>query len=78
MPYFVYYIEQQGDSPKKMLEHLETFDNFKAARTLAREQRAALKAAGSTRDCRLIFAKNQIEAEKLLSAPREERVVGED
>ncbi len=78
MPYFVYYIEQQGDNPKKMLEHLETFDNFKAARTLAREQRAALKAEGSHRDCRLIFAKNQIEAEKLLSAPREERVVGED
>jgi hypothetical protein len=78
MPYFVYYIDQQGDSPKKLLEHLETLDNFKAARNLAREQRAALKASGSLRDCRLIFAKNQVEAEKLLNAPREERVIGED
>lgn len=78
MPYFVYYIDQQDDSPTKMLEHLQTFDNFKAARSLAREQRAALKAEGSARDCRLIFAKNQVEAEKLLKAPRDERVVGED
>lgn len=78
MPYFVYYVEQQVDSPIKQLEHLDTFDDFKTARNLAREQRAALKAQGSSRDCRLIFAKNQTEAEKLLKAPREERVVGED
>jgi hypothetical protein len=78
MPYFVYYVRQHADSPKKSLEHVETFDNFKAARTLARERRAELKAAADDRDCRLIFAKNRIEAEKLLSAPREERVVGED
>ena len=50
----------------------------KAARSLAREQRAALKAEGTARDSRLIFAKNQTEAEKLLKAPRDERVVGED
>ena len=78
MPYYVYYVEQQEAADRKILEHLETFDNFKAARTLARSKREALRAAGSTRDCRLIFAKNQTEAEKLLSAPREERVVGED
>ena len=78
MPYFVYYVTHHADSNRKSLEHLETFDHFKAARTLAREKRAALKAEGSARDCRLIFAKNQTEAEKLLSAPREERVIGED
>lgn len=78
MPYFVYYVTQHADSNRKSLEHIETLANFKAARTLAREQRAQLKAAGDARDCRLIFAKNQTEAEKLLSAPREERVVGED
>jgi hypothetical protein len=78
MPYFVYYIEQPENADRKLLEHVETFDDFKTARTLARDRRAELREAGSTRDCRLIFAKNQTEAEKLLSAPREERVVGED
>lgn len=78
MPYFVYFTEQESGDSRKTLEHLETFDNFKAARNLAREKRAELRSASSTRDCRLIFAKNQTEAEKLLSAPREKRVVGED
>ncbi len=78
MPYFVYYVVQQTDSPKISLEHIQTFDNFKTARNLAREKRAELQHAGDARDCRLIFAKNEIEAEKLLSAPRDERVVGED
>ena len=78
MPYFVYYVTQHADSQRKTLEHLQTFDDFKTARNLAREKRAELKAAGDGRDCRLIFAKNPTEAEKLLSAPREERVVGED
>lgn len=78
MPYFVYYVTQHTDSNRKSLEHIETFDSFKRARTLARETRAQLQGAGDPRDCRLIFAKNQVEAEKLLSAPREERVVGED
>ena len=77
MPYFVYYVTTLADSNQKTLEHIETFDNFKAARTLARERRATLDGTDG-RDCRLIFAKNQAEAEKLLSAPREERVVGED
>lgn len=78
MPYFVYYVTQHTETNRKSLEHVETFDNFKQARNLARDRRGALKEAGDSRDCRLIFAKNQVEAEKLLSAPREERVVGED
>ena len=78
MPYFVYLITQHADSHRKTLEHLETLDNFKDARNLARERRAQLKSGGSTGDCRLIFAKNRTEAERLLSAPRDERVIGED
>ena len=79
MPYFVYYVTQQPDSNKKTLEHVETFTRFKDARNLAREKRSELSKDGNAgRDCRLIFAKNDTEAEKLLSAPREERVVGED
>lgn len=76
MPYFVYHIAL-NDTGKKALTHLETFGDYKSARALAREKRAGL-ASGSQEDVRLIFAKNQAEAEKLLSAPREERVVGED
>jgi hypothetical protein len=76
MPYFVYHIALH-DAGKKSLTHLETFSDYKSARALAREKRAAL-AAGGQEDVRLIFAKNQVEAEKLLSTPREERVVGED
>lgn len=78
MPYFVYFVTQQADQNRKSLEYVDTFDTFKQARNLARDKRAELKGQGSTGDCRLIFAKNQVEAEKLLSAPREERVVGED
>jgi hypothetical protein len=77
MPYFVYHIVTHADTGRKTLTHLETFTDFKSARQLARERRAGLE-AGSLEDYRLIFAKNQTEAEKLLSAPREERVVGED
>lgn len=77
MPYFVYYLTTLPGSGKKSLQHVQTFDKFKDARTLARTERAKLDLA-SGKDCRLIFARNQVEAEKLLSAPREERVVGED
>jgi hypothetical protein len=78
MPYFVYFVTQHAENNRKSLEHLETLNDFKSARNLAREKRAEIKASGGGHDCRLIFAKNQAEAEKLLSAPREERVVGED
>lgn len=78
MPYFVYVVTPHADSHRKSLTHLETLVDFKAARNLAREKRAELKAEGSQSDCRLIFAKSQAEAEKLLSTPRDERVVGED
>lgn len=78
MPYFVYFVAAQANGDRKQLEHIDTFPAFKEARNLARTKRAELKAEGAARDCRLIFAKNQAEAERLLSAPREERVVGED
>jgi len=77
MPYFVYQIVTDAESGKKQLTHVETCDSYKEARSLARGQRAegTLPPNG---EVRMIFAKNQVEAEKLLSAPREERVIGED
>jgi len=77
MPYFVYQIGPETGSAKKPLTHLETCADFKTARTLVREKRAAA-GTGHNDTYRLIFAKTQTEAETLLSRPREERVVGED
>jgi hypothetical protein len=71
MPYFVYRIQEK---PRK-LDHLETFPSYKEAKIYVREQRQQSEEIESVR---MIFARNDIEAEKLLTAPREERVIGED
>ncbi|MGD2081491.1 MAG: hypothetical protein PVF91_00900 [Chromatiales bacterium] len=72
MPYFVYRI-----TPPRTLEHIDTLASFKEARNLTRAHRAELEPGGET-SVRMIFAKDQIEAEKLLLTPRDERVIGED
>lgn len=72
MPYFVYRI-----LPPKKLEHLDTTDKYQEAKKLVRGLRAEL-GPESVNSVRMIFAKTQGEAEKLLSMPREERVIGED
>ena len=71
MPYFVYRIQEK---PRK-LDHLETFPSYKEAKIYVREQR---QSSDEVESVRMIFARNDIEAEKLLTAPREERVIGED
>ena len=70
MPYFVYKI-----SPPRVLEHLATLNQYQAARAQVRSLRQA-GAAGV--EYRLIFARQQGEAERLLATPRDERVIGED
>lgn len=70
MPYFVYRIKGQ-----RQLEHLETFPKYRDARNYVRETR---ESEGDVDSIRMIFAKNDVEAEKLLSTPRDERVIGED
>ena len=72
MPYYVYRIA----NPLR-LEHVETFSRYQDAKKLVRSIRAELDPQGDT-TVRLIFAKTQGEAEKLLSIPRDERVIGED
>jgi hypothetical protein len=71
MPYFVYKVQE---SPRK-LEHLETFAKYREAKEYVREKRAE---GGSIEGIRMIFAHNDVEAEKLLKTPRDERVIGED
>ena len=78
MPYFIYYVTTNPATNAKSLEFIDKLDNYKQARSLAREKRAEMEAGNANHECRMIFAKNEVEAEKLLSAPREERVIGED
>ncbi|MEO5342669.1 MAG: hypothetical protein H7842_04915 [Gammaproteobacteria bacterium SHHR-1] len=71
MPYFVYQITEP-----RQLELLQQFDSYKQARELARGKRAEL-GVNSAIQVRMIFARNNAEAEKLLSTPREERYIDE-
>jgi len=72
MPYFVYRVS----NPLK-LTHLDTKERYHDARALVRSLREA-QSQGSDDQYRLVFANHQAEAEKLLSTPRDERVIGED
>ena len=78
MPYFVYFVTVNPANNTKKLEYVDKLESYKEARELARTKRTEMGGANVNHDCRLIFAKTQPEAEKLLSAPREERIIGED
>ena len=75
MPYFVYRIIEKDKL--KELEHLDTFTKYQEAKQAVRSRRSE-KVADDPADYRMIFAKSEIEAETLLKAPRDERVIGED
>jgi len=78
LPYFEYFVSVNPANNTKKLEYVDKLDSYKEARELARTKRAEMGGTNVNHDCRLIFAKTQPEAEKLLSAPREERIIGED
>jgi hypothetical protein len=71
MPYFIYKI-----TPPLTLTYVDTKEKFAEARTLVRTLRQG--DGGDGTEHRMIFAKSRAEAEKLLSTPRDERVIGED
>lgn len=72
MPYFVYEI-----SPPLKLTYLDTKDKYNEARAIVRGLREE-RGANDGIEFRMIFAKSRGEAERLLSTPRDERVIGED
>ncbi|MCU0833791.1 MAG: hypothetical protein MUC77_05035 [Chromatiaceae bacterium] len=72
MPYFVYKI-----TPPLQLTYIDTRSKYPEARTIVRGLRQE-SGAGSGEEFRMVFAKDRAEAEKLLSTPRDERVIGED
>ena len=73
MPYFIYRI-----TPDPLtLEYLDTKEKYQEARSLVRDLRAR-EATQDPGTIRMIFAKTTGEAEKLLSQPRDDRIIGED
>lgn len=72
MPYFVYKI-----SPPRLLDHIDTVEQYQQAREIVRARRRD-EPRDSGVEYRLIFARQQGEAEQLLSTPRDTRVIGED
>jgi len=72
MPYFVYKITAPLD-----LAYIDTKQGYKDARALVRELRQG-QPKGADVQIRMVFAKDRSDAEKLLSTPRDERVIGED
>lgn len=72
MPYFVYRV-----SNPLRLTHVDTKERYQEAKALVRSLRQG-QDQGADNQYRMIFAQHQAEAEKLLSTPRDERVIGED
>jgi hypothetical protein len=72
MPYFVYRIH-----PNNKLENMDVLEKYRDAKVMVRELWAKEeKESGVV--VRMIFAETQGEAEKLLSAPRDNRIIGDD
>jgi hypothetical protein len=74
MPYLVYRIHGE-----KQLEYVESYPSYREAKGVVREMRKALAEAGdSSHLVRMVFAKNQDEAERLLTEVREAPPMGDD
>jgi hypothetical protein len=74
MPYLVYRIFSE-----KQLEYVDSHDDYRTAKASVREMRKALAEAGdSSHLVRMIHAKNQDEAERLLTEVREAPPMGDD
>ncbi len=79
MPYFVYNIVEHPESGVKKLTYLDSYPDYRAAREHVRKERDRLIDAKDTEVlCRLVHAKNDVAAEKLLSAPRDDRIIAGD
>ena len=71
MPYYIYRVS----GPKK-LEYLDVEEKYREAKSRVKELRTA-QAADEEAIVRMIFAKTAGEAEKLLSIPKDDRVIGD-
>ncbi|MDH3638193.1 MAG: hypothetical protein OES09_06980 [Gammaproteobacteria bacterium] len=71
MPYFLYRV-----SPDRSLTYLDSFDQYREARSAARSLRKS-QAAVDDDMIKMVFAEQATEAETLLTRPRE-RIPSED
>lgn len=71
MPYYVYKL-----FPNRTCEYMDNFENYKDARTLARETRAGITTQDNC-NIKVIFAENSKQAETLLLTPRERPILME-
>ena len=71
MPYYIYRVS----GPKK-LEYIDIKEKYREAKSQVSDLRAA-QAADDEAIVRMVFAKTAGEAEKLLSIPKDDRVIGD-
>ncbi len=76
MPYFIYRITP-SDTQAPKLEQLHTYEKYREAKLKVRELWAQ-EGKDSGVIVRMIHAETPGEAEKLLAAPRDDRVIGDD
>jgi hypothetical protein len=72
MPYYIYKI-----NPMRILEKLDQYEKFPEASRVAKELRARIGPEDNY-GVKVIFAKNELEAEDMLSQQREFIQTGED
>ena len=72
MPYFVYKIY-----PNRTLDYIDVFEKYQDAKKLTRQLREELTGE-DTHNFRLVHAKHEREAERLLTTKRESRPAGEE
>ena len=76
MPYFVYRMNQVGETVVKQLEKLDSFDAYRDARNFARELRKNQPTDDST-TIKVIFAATELDAEEQLMEKREKPILRE-
>ena len=76
MPYFTYEVITHPESGARLLTHIETYPKYREAKLRVKEERDK-HPERDPQEFRMVFAKNKVEAEKLLSIPRDERIIGD-
>ena len=76
MPYYVYRITESAAGFVKQLELLETFDNYRDAKQLAKNNRSEMDGSVAAQ-IKVMFAENELSAEEQLQEKREKPITME-
>jgi hypothetical protein len=76
MPYYVYRITESAAGFVKQLELLETFDNYRDAKQLAKKTRSEMDGSVAAQ-IKVMFAENELSAEEQLQEKREKPITME-